>query len=138
MTDDRVRRLQSDSPWEEKIGCARAVAAGDRVIVSGAMPLIGGAVRGEGGPYEQTRLAFRNALAALEEFGLGPESVIRTRIYLSHTRDVDDVGRAHKEIFDAVRPATTMVVVAGFADSAVLVEVEVEAFRPGGTGGAES
>ena len=125
-----VRRTQTDSPWEETIGFARAVAAGDRVLVSGTMPLVGGVVRGEGSPYEQTQLAFRNALAALEPFGLGVESVIRTRMYLSHGRDTEDVGRAHRELFGAVRPAATMVVVAGFTDSRVLVEVEIEAYNP--------
>ena len=50
-------------------------------------------------------------------------------MYLTHARDVDEVGRAHKELFDAVRPAATMVVVAGFVDPELLVEVEVEAFR---------
>jgi enamine deaminase RidA (YjgF/YER057c/UK114 family) len=124
-----VRRTQTESPWEETIGFARAVAAGDRVLVSGTMPLIGGMVRGEGSPYDQTILAFRNALAALEPFGLGADSVIRTRMYLSHARDAEDVGRAHWELFDSVRPAATMVVVAGFIDSRVLVEVEIEAFR---------
>ncbi|MEU6854809.1 Rid family hydrolase [Actinacidiphila alni] len=124
-----VRREQSDSPLEETIGFARAVAAGDRVLVSGTMPLVDGAVRGEGSPYEQALLAFRNALAAVEPFGLGPDSVIRTRMYISHARDADDVGRAHRELFGAVRPATTMVVVAGFTDSRILVEVEIEAYR---------
>jgi enamine deaminase RidA (YjgF/YER057c/UK114 family) len=124
-----VRRTRSDSPWEEAFGCARAVAAGDRVLVSGTMPLTGGLVRGEGSPYEQTLLAFRDALSALEPFGLGAPDVVRTRVYLSHVRDADDVSRAHRELFGEVRPVTTMVVVAGFADSRVLVEVEVEAFR---------
>ncbi|MEW2520528.1 Rid family hydrolase [Actinacidiphila alni] len=124
-----VRREQSDSPLEETIGFARAVAAGDRVLVSGTMPLVDGAVRGEGSPYEQALLAFRNALAAVEPFGLGPDSVIRTRMYISHARDADDVGRAHRELFGAVRPAATMVVVAGFTDSRILVEVEIEAYR---------
>ncbi|MCL2552351.1 MAG: Rid family hydrolase [Actinomycetia bacterium] len=124
-----VRRTQTDSSWEEAVGFARAVEAGDRVLVSGTMPVSGGAVRAEGSPYEQTLLAFRNALAALEPFGLGVESVVRTRMYLSHVRDVDDVGRAHRELFAEVRPATTMVVVAGFTDSRVLVEVELEAYR---------
>ncbi|MCZ4125618.1 Rid family hydrolase [Streptomyces sp. H39-S7] len=125
-----VRRVQSDhSHWEEAMGFARAVGAGDRVIVAGTMPLVGGVVRGEGSPYEQTLLAFGNAIAALEPFGLGADSVIRTRMYLSHARDAEDVGRAHKELFGEVRPAGTMVVVNGFVDSRVLVEVEVEAYR---------
>jgi enamine deaminase RidA (YjgF/YER057c/UK114 family) len=125
-----VRREQSGSAWEEAIGSARAVAAGDRVIVAGMMPdPTNGAVPGEDEPYEQTLSAFRSALAALEPFGLDAESVIRTRMYLSHARDVDEVGRAHREMFGAVRPAATMVVVAGFTDSRVLVEVEIEAYR---------
>ncbi|CAM5569879.1 RidA family protein [Streptomyces abikoensis] len=126
---EAVERVQSDSPWEEAFGCARAVAAGDRVLVSGTMPFTGTVLHGEGDPYEQARSAFGNALAALKRFGLGPEAVVRTRMYLTHARDVDEVGRAHKEIFDAVRPAATLVVVSGFLDSRVLVEVELEAYR---------
>ncbi|QLE71649.1 RidA family protein [Streptomyces rectiverticillatus] len=126
---EAVQRVQSDSPWEEAFGCARAVAAGDRVLVAGTMPFTGTVLNGEGDPYEQARSAFGNALAALERFGLGPEAVVRTRMYLTHARDVDAVGRAHKELFDAVRPAATLVVVSGFVDSRVLVEVELEAYR---------
>ncbi|MFF7727968.1 RidA family protein [Streptomyces sp. NPDC008001] len=126
---EAVERVQSDSPWEEAFGCARAVAAGDRVLVAGTMPFTGTVLHGEGDPYQQARSAFGNALAALERFGLGPEAVVRTRMYLTHARDVDEVGRAHKEIFDAVRPAATLVVVSGFLDSRVLVEVELEAYR---------
>ncbi|MFG2179675.1 RidA family protein [Streptomyces abikoensis] len=130
MSDTPARRhVQTNSPWEAEIGFARAVAAGDRVHVAGTMPLVNGVLHGEGDPYVQARTAFGNALAALKEFGLGTESVVRTRMYLTHARDVDAVGRAHKELFDVVRPAATMVVVSGFVDSRVLVEVEVEAFR---------
>jgi enamine deaminase RidA (YjgF/YER057c/UK114 family) len=50
-------------------------------------------------------------------------------MYLTHARDVDAAGRAHKELFDGIRPAGTLVVVSGFVDSRVLVEVELEAFR---------
>lgn len=127
--NEAVRRVQSDSPWEDTIGFARAVAAGDRVLVSGTMPFAGNVLLGEGDPHEQAIAAFRNGLAALEKFGLGAEDVVRTRMYLTHARDVDAVGRAHKKLFDAVRPAATMVVVSGFVDSRVLVEVELEAFR---------
>jgi enamine deaminase RidA (YjgF/YER057c/UK114 family) len=134
---DAVQRVQSDSPWEETIGFARAVAAGDRVLVSGTMPLADGNLQGESDPYEQTLVAFGNAIAALEKFGLGAADVIRTRMYLTHARDVDDVARAHKEVFDAVRPAATLVDVSGFVDSRVLVEVEIEAFRGSPEGSPE-
>ncbi|MFH8446219.1 RidA family protein [Streptomyces sp. NPDC018026] len=129
MTSEAVRRVQSGSPWEESFGFARAVAAGDRVIVAGTTAFKGDMLYGEGDPYEQTKVAFGTAAEAIAEFGLGIESVIRTRVYLAHSRDVDEVGRAHKELFDSVRPATTLLVVEGFIDSRVLVSVEVEAYR---------
>ncbi|MEU5663542.1 RidA family protein [Streptomyces longwoodensis] len=129
MTSGAVRRVQSGSPWEESFGFARAVAAGDRVLVAGTTSFRGSVLHGEGDPYEQAKAAFTGALEAIAEFGLGPESVIRTRMYLSHARDVDEVGRAHKELFDRLRPASTLVVVEGFVDPRILVEVELEAFR---------
>jgi enamine deaminase RidA (YjgF/YER057c/UK114 family) len=124
-----VARVQSGSPWEESFGFARAVAAGDRVLVAGTTAFKGDVLYGEGDPYEQTKVAFTTALEAIGEFGLTPESVIRTRVCLAHARDVDAVGRAHKELFDTVRPVTTLLIVQGFMDSRVLVSVEVEAFR---------
>ena len=129
MTSEAVRRVQSGSSWEASFGFARAVAAGDRVSVGGTTSFKGTGLYGEGDPYEQTRVAFGNALEALKEFGLGVESVIRTRMYLNHVRDVDEVGRAHKDLFDSVRPASTLLVVEGFVDPRILVEVELEAFR---------
>ncbi|MCF3118132.1 RidA family protein [Streptomyces silaceus] len=126
---EAVRRVQSGSPWEESIGFARAVAAGDRVLVAGTTSFQGSVLYGEGDPYEQARVAFTNALEALGGFGLGPDAVIRTRMYLTHARDVDEVGRAHRELFGAVRPVATLLVVSGFVDPRILVEVELEAFR---------
>ncbi|MHC3473936.1 RidA family protein [Streptomyces sp. 7R007] len=124
-----VRRVQSGSPWEESFGFARAVAAGDRVLVAGTTSFKGDVLYGEGDPYEQAKVAFTTAVEAIGEFGLGVDSVIRTRMYLTHARDVDDVGRAHKELFDAVRPVSTLLVVQGFVDPRILVEVELEAYR---------
>jgi enamine deaminase RidA (YjgF/YER057c/UK114 family) len=126
---EAVRRVQSGSPWEESFGFARAVAAGDRVLVAGTTSFKGSVLYGEGDPYEQAKVAFTSALEAIAEFGLGPESVLRTRTYLTHARDVEAVGRAHKELFDGARPVSTLLVVEGFVDPRILVEVELEAFR---------
>ncbi|MCX4525397.1 MULTISPECIES: RidA family protein [unclassified Streptomyces] len=119
-----VRRISSGGPYEDVIGYSRAVQLSNGlVLVSGCTAADGG------GPYDQTITAFGVAFKALEQAGLGPEHVVRTRMYLTHARDVDDVGRAHKELFDAVRPAASMIIVSGFVDPGMVVEVEVEAFR---------
>jgi enamine deaminase RidA (YjgF/YER057c/UK114 family) len=127
-----VERIQSGSPWEETYGYARAVAAGDRVLVAGTTAFAGSVLHGEGDPYEQAVFAFRRAVEALGSFGLDASAVIRTRMYLAHNRDVDAVGRAHGEVFGAVRPVSTLLVVSGFVDPRILVEVELEAYRPDG------
>ncbi|MFG3286438.1 RidA family protein [Streptomyces sp. NPDC048111] len=126
---DEIRRISSGGPWEERFGYSRAVELpGGLVLVSGCTSTVNGRID-EGGPYEQTLTAFRVALEVLESVGLGPQDVVRTRMYLTHARDVEDVGRAHKELFDAVRPAATMLIVSGFVDPSLVVEVEVEAYR---------
>ena len=124
-----VRRVTTGAAWEETFGYSRAVELPNGlVLVSGCTSIVDGEIAG-GGPYEQAVNSFNVALAALEQLGLGRDDVVRTRMYLTHARDVEDVGRAHKELFDSVRPAASMIIVSGFVDPSLVVEVEVEAYR---------
>ncbi|MEU5916984.1 RidA family protein [Streptomyces sp. NPDC004288] len=130
MTSE-VRKVATGAPWEEQFGYSRAVELPNgTVLVSGCTSVVGGQIAG-GGPHEQTVNSFHVAFDALKQLGLGPEHVVRTRMYLTHARDVDEVGRAHKELFDAVRPAASMIIVSGLVDPSLVVEVEVEAYRGG-------
>ncbi|WP_228993228.1 RidA family protein [Streptomyces sp. DH8] len=126
-----VRRISTGAPWEEKFGYSRAVELPNGlVLVAGCTSVVNGEIAG-GSPYEQAVTSFDVAFAALEQVGLGREDVVRTRMYLTHARDVEEVGRAHKELFDAVRPAASMIIVSGLVDPSLVVEVEVEAYRGG-------
>ncbi|MFF1294464.1 MULTISPECIES: RidA family protein [unclassified Streptomyces] len=133
-----LRRVSTGAPWEEAFGYSRAVELPNGlVLVSGCTSIVDGEIAA-GDPYEQAINSFKVAFAALEQLGLGPADVVRTRMYLTHGRDVDEVGRAHKELFDAVRPAASMIIVSGFVDPSLVVEVEVEAFRSGGEPGVSA
>ncbi|PSM42092.1 hypothetical protein C6Y14_16845 [Streptomyces dioscori] len=124
-----LRRVTTGAPWEEAFGYSRAVELPNGlVLVSGCTSVVDGQIAG-GDPYEQAVNSFEVALSALAQLGLGREHVVRTRMYLTHARDVEDIGRAHKEFFDAVRPAASMIIVSGFVDPGLVVEVEVEAYR---------
>jgi enamine deaminase RidA (YjgF/YER057c/UK114 family) len=85
-------------------------------------------VTGVGDAHAQTLTAFRIALDALSAAGAGVADVTRTRMYVVRAADADAVGRAHGELFGAVCPASTLVVVAGLVHPDHLVEVEVEAY----------
>ncbi|MET9624940.1 MULTISPECIES: RidA family protein [unclassified Streptomyces] len=133
MTSE-VRRVSTGAPWEEQFGYSRAVELpGGLVLVAGCTSVVDGQIA-DGGPYDQAVNSFNVAFAALGKLGLGAEHVVRTRMYITHARDVEEVGRAHKELFDAVRPAASMIIVSGFVDPRLVVEVEVEAYRPEGEG----
>lgn len=130
MTDS-VRRVSSGGPWEDKFGYSRAVELPNGlVLVAGCTSVVGGEISA-GSPYEQAVASFQVAFDALKQTGLGREDVVRTRMYITHARDADEVGRAHKELFDDVRPAASMIIVSGFVDPSLVVEVEVEAYRAG-------
>ena len=124
------RRISSGGPWESVVGYSRAVVAGPFVLVAGSTSTVDGEVRHEGDAYAQTLEAFGVVRRALEDAGLSLADVVRTRMYLKDIRDSDAVGRAHSELFDAVRPAATMVEVSGFVDPRMLVEVEADAYKP--------
>jgi enamine deaminase RidA (YjgF/YER057c/UK114 family) len=120
------RTARSGSPFEDSIGFSRAVRVGNTVAVSGTAPVWpDGEVDPD--PAAQARRCWEIALAALEELDGRPEDVVRTRQYVVRADVADAVGAVHGEVFGDVRPASTMVVVAGLLDPRWLVEVELDA-----------
>lgn len=122
------RRISSGGPWEDVVGYSRAVVAGPWVLVSGSTSTVDGEVRHEGDAYAQTLEAFGVVRRALEQAGLGLDDVVRTRLYLADMALEADVARAHRELFDQIRPASTMVAIKAFVDARMLVEVEADAY----------
>jgi enamine deaminase RidA (YjgF/YER057c/UK114 family) len=120
---------RSGSPYEETIGFSRAVRVGTTVAVSGTAPVW---PDGQVDPDAavQARRCWEIALAALTELGGRVEDVVRTRQYVVTADVADAVGAVHGEVFGSVRPASTMVVVAGLLDPRWLVEVELDAVTP--------
>ena len=49
-------------------------------------------------------------------------------MFVADIGDQEEIGRAHKKLFDAIRPSATMVQVAGFAHPDHLIEVEIDAY----------
>lgn len=125
MSNSR-RNIGGSSPYEPTIGFSRAVRIGDRVLVSGTAPIWpDGSCDPD--PYVQAKRCLEIIVASLTEAGAGPEHVVRTRSFLTDASDWEAVGKAHGEVFAGVRPASTMVVVAGLLDERWKVEIEAEA-----------
>ncbi len=124
------RTIASGSPFEPVIGFSRAVVEDHHVAVAGTAPVMPDGADPPTDAYGQARRCLEIIVAALAEAGAAPEHVTRTRTYLVRAEDWEAVGRAHGEVFAAVRPASTMVVVSGFLDPRWLVEMEADAILP--------
>lgn len=121
-------KIFSGTPWEPKVGYARAVQVGDTVYVSGTTATDpSGKIVGAGDMYAQTVQTIKNIQSALERLGLTLDHVVRTRIYVTDINRWEEAGRAHAEFFGQVHPATSMVGVARLVDPEMLVEIEAVA-----------
>jgi enamine deaminase RidA (YjgF/YER057c/UK114 family) len=123
------KKISSGGPWEASIGYSRATVAGPHVFVSGSTATIDGELQHEGDAYRQTLAAFGVIQKALAEAGHSLEDVVRTRMYLANSSDMDAVGRAHGELFGDIRPAATMIAGIEFINPAMLVEIEVDSYK---------
>lgn len=122
------KKYSSGAPWEELVGYSRAVKVGNLIEVTGTIAIDedGNSV-GLDDPYAQTMEIIRIAERILHEAGGRLEDVIRTRIFVTDIGQWEAVGRAHREFFGEIKPATTMVEVSALIRPEAMVEIEFTA-----------
>lgn len=128
MTERRV--FLTGRRWEALVGYARAVRVGPAIEISGCAPTASdGSTVGQGDVYLQARQCLRVIEEALAGVGAGLEDVTRTRIFTTVPRRWRQIGRAHSEVFGAIKPVTALIGVRGFLDPKWLIEIEASAYR---------
>jgi enamine deaminase RidA (YjgF/YER057c/UK114 family) len=124
------RRISSGGPWEASAGYSRAIVVGETCHVSGTTDAgPGGRSLHPGDASAQARAAWAIVERALAEAGFAMADVVRTRTYVVSIEDAPAVAAVHGELFGDIRPASTLVAVAGLMEPTLLVEVEAEARR---------
>ena len=111
-------------PYSQAIDSAAGL-----VFLSGQLPIdpSTGAFP-DGGVKEQTRQSLLNAMAILEEAGLGLGNVVKTTVFLADMGDFAAMNEVYAEFFSAPFPARSAVAVKALPKGA-LVEIECIAAR---------
>ncbi len=111
--------IASGSQWEPLVGYSRAVRVGNLVYVAGTT-----ANHPEADAYHQTREILQRIDDALRQAGATLADVVQTRMFVTDISRWEEYGRAHAEVFGAIRPVATMVEVNRLIDPRLLIEME--------------
>ena len=129
------KRISSGSSFEKLAGYSRAVVDGDWVFVSGTTGYDYGTMTISADLEAQTRQAFANVSAALEQAGCTLDDVVRVHYYLTDQSYFEQVAPIFGEYLKNARPAATALV-CGLVSQEMKIEIEVTARRSGAGVGA--
>jgi len=123
MSNNRTH-ISSGGAFESVFGYSRAVRAGNQLHISGtcAPP-----AHEHDDAYVQTQAILKVIAQVVEQGGMRLDDVVRTVVYVRDINDAERVARAHKEVFDRIRPASTIVQVDSMLRTWQRVEIEAYA-----------
>jgi enamine deaminase RidA (YjgF/YER057c/UK114 family) len=125
------RLISTGSPFERTAGYSRAVVDGNFCFVAGTTGYDYSTMVMPGDVCEQTQNCFKTIGNVLTEAGFSLKDVVRATYYIVNRADADDVLAVCGQHFGDIRPAATMVIVAGLLKPEMKVEIEVTALRRG-------
>jgi enamine deaminase RidA (YjgF/YER057c/UK114 family) len=123
------RLISTGSPVEKTAGFSRAVIDGDFAFVAGTTGYDYATMIMPEDVTSQTRNCFKTIGAALKDGGFEMGDIVRATYYITHAADADRVLAVCGENLGNIRPAATLLVVAGLYKPEMKVEVEVTAKR---------
>jgi len=123
------RLISTGSPFERTAGYSRAVVEGDFCFVAGTTGYDYATMAMPEAIEEQTRNAFRTIARALSEAGFALADVVRATYYVTSRTDAERVLPICGEFLANIRPAATILIVAGLLKPEMKVEIEVTAHR---------
>ena len=123
------RLISTGSPFEKTAGYSRAVIDGDFAFVAGTTGYDYATMTMPADVASQTRNCFNTIEAALKEAGFAMADIVRATYNLLDARDADVHLAVCGEILGDIRPAATLLIVAGLYKPEMKIEIEVTAKR---------
>jgi enamine deaminase RidA (YjgF/YER057c/UK114 family) len=124
------RLISTGSPFEKTSGYSRAVVDGDFCFVAGTTGYDYSTMTMPDDVTSQSRNCFKTIEAALKEAGFAMADIVRATYYITNPADADAHLSVCGEVLGEIRPAATLLVVAGLLKAEMKIEIEVTAKRP--------
>ena len=83
-------------------------------------------------PRKQCEQAFRNLVACLRDNGMNKRDLVKSTVYLTDARFVEDYRAARTKVMGNVLFTSTLVIIDGLANPNMVIEVEAWAARAEG------
>ena len=123
------RLISTRSPFETIAGYSRAVVDGDFAFVAGTTGYDYATMTMPADVTSQTRNCFKTIEATLKDGGFALADIVRAIYYVVDPADADAVLAVCGERLSEIRPAATLLVVAGLFKPEMKIEIEVTAKR---------
>ena len=123
------RLISTGSPFEKAGGYSRAMVDGDFCFVAGTTGYDYTTMTMPADVAAQAENCFRTIGGVLSEAGFALADVVRATYYIVDRADADAVFAVCGRHFGDIRPASTILVVAGLLKPEMKVEIEVTARR---------
>jgi enamine deaminase RidA (YjgF/YER057c/UK114 family) len=123
------RLISTGSPFEKAAGYSRAVIDGDFAFVAGTTGYDYATMTMPGDVASQASNCFRTIGKVLEDAGFAMADIVRATYYITDAADADAVFAVCGETLGEIRPAATLLVVAGLYKPEMKIEIEVTAKR---------
>jgi enamine deaminase RidA (YjgF/YER057c/UK114 family) len=123
------RLISTGSPFEKAAGYSRAVIDGDFAFVAGTTGYDYATMTMPADVTSQARNCFKTIEGALKDGGFSMADIVRAAYYITDGKDADAVLAVCGEKLADIRPAATILVVAGLYKPEMKVEIEVTAKR---------
>ena len=129
----RAKLISSGSPFEKMYGYSRAVVWGDEVHIAGTTGYDYTTMAMPDDVAEQTRNIYATFAKVMGEAGGKLADIVRLRTFVTDAAYCEAVLKVQGEVFGAIRPAATIVVVQALFKPEMKVEIEADARlrRPG-------
>ena len=121
------RLISTGSPFEKAAGYSRAVIDGDFAFVAGTTGYDYATMTMPDDVTSQSRNCFKTISAALAEGGFAMTDIVRATYYITDISDADAHFAVCGEVLGNIRPAVTLLVVAGLYKPEMKIEIEVTA-----------